>query len=153
MSPQQIITITISYRSQRIVAEKVAVEKSKSNNQTWSWRSWLSQRFCHMFWSFPPFLQRGQSQTRKRTKWGSKWYPWQLLNLWLPCLTQYYKTDFFPLKVSVQLFVSVVCFVVVSIKEFQHFNRALWKGCVDVVEIENVSLCLKSHWEMGRHYP
>ena len=33
MSPQQIITITISFRSLRIVAEKVAVEKAKSNNQ------------------------------------------------------------------------------------------------------------------------
>ena len=114
MSPQQIITITISFRSQRIVAEKVAVEKAKSNNQIWSWRSWLSQLFCHIFWSLPPFLQRGQSQTRKRTKWVSKWYPgncWSMIALPAKIL----QNRLFSLKFSVQLFVSVVF-------------RALWKG-------------------------
>ena len=99
--------------------------------------------FSHIFWSLPPFLQRGQSQTKKRIKWCSKLYRWQLLKLWLPCLPQYYKADFFFFK-SLGTAFRIRGLVVVSIKGFQQFNRALWKGCVDVVEIENVSLSLKT---------
>ena len=47
---------------------------------------------------------------------------------------------FFSLKSVVQLFIAVMLFVVVGVKMFQHFNRTLREGGVDVVEIESVVL-------------
>ena len=55
----------------------------------------------------------------------------------LPATT--WQIRFFSSVAAVQLFVAVMFFVVVGVKVFQHVPRPFGQGCVDVVEVENVS--------------